>query len=109
MFTTIKHKEIQNPTSLLSRVILYKGEVYRLSPTYQGLRVIAGHAWVTLAGNDIMLTSGEEKSLSTHQETALISTLQNTPLIFEVWGEAGSSVYNNTHLIPTDPCFSGVA
>ncbi len=108
MFTKLEDKKYQKSELLLSRSILYKGEVCRLAPATQGIRVISGNAWLTVSGQDIMLTSCTEKTLSVGKEIALISTLQDTPLIFETWSKVDSFLHS-PQLIPANPCLRGIA
>jgi hypothetical protein len=62
----------QNISSML-RLVLYKGELYCVPATSQGLRVVSGSAWVTTAGQDIFLEAGEEARLTVNGDIALAS------------------------------------
>jgi len=77
----------QNSTTPMLRLVLYKGEVYRLPATSQGLRVLSGIAWVTLTGQDIFLEAGEKALFTLRGEIALASALSDVPLVLEVWGD----------------------
>lgn len=72
--------------NLLSRWVLYKGEVCRLPPGCHNIKVLSGYAWVTTTGKDIMLAEAEEAPIIA-TEPVLISALRNTPLIFEILGD----------------------
>ena len=69
-------------TTVRYRLILNKGEVFRF-PACREIHVLAGVAWVTSAGEDIILNTQEKASLSSHQNL-VISTLGNAPLVLEV-------------------------
>lgn len=61
-----------------------KGEVFRIPSTCQEIQVLAGVAWLTAAGKDIILSAGEKASLLSHEETILLSALGNVPLTLEI-------------------------
>jgi hypothetical protein len=69
------------------RVVLYDREVLRLPFGSQGLRVRSGRAWLTLAGKDVILPSGETLRLAPRQETAIVSALGKAPLVLEILGD----------------------
>lgn len=75
-----------NSSTIMYRLLLYKHEVYRLPEKCQGVRVLAGVAWLTLGGQDIFLRRGEKKFFTVHGDFALVSALGNTPLVLEVLG-----------------------
>jgi len=66
------------------RLVLYRGEIYRFPPTGRGLRILKGQAWVSYAGEDILLTRGDATCLASSQGFALVSAVGRTPLILEV-------------------------
>lgn len=47
--------------------------------------MLSGVAWVTLAGEDIVLTSEEKASLTSNEDFALVSALSDVPLVLAVW------------------------
>lgn len=65
------------------RLILNRGEVFRF-PACREVSVLSGVAWVTIAGKDIILNAQEQATLSSQQDSAVISALGNVPLIVEV-------------------------
>lgn len=75
---------IQSKFTVPYRLTLYPGKVFRLPQTGHSVRVLSGIAWLTVAGEDIILASNEAASLLPHQETAVISALSNKPLLLEV-------------------------
>ena len=67
------------------RIILMKNEVYRLPQTHREIQVLSGIAWITLDKQDIILHSPEKSSLPLSKNFAVISALNNMPLIVAVW------------------------
>ena len=67
------------------RIILMENEVYRLPQTHREIQVLSGIAWITLDQQDIILQSSEKASLPPSKNFALISALNNMPLIMAVW------------------------
>lgn len=67
------------------RIILMKDEVYRLSQTHREVQVLSGIAWITLDQQDIILQSSEKTSLPSSKNAAVISALNNVPLILAVY------------------------
>ncbi|WP_333457870.1 hypothetical protein [Microcoleus sp. Pol10D4] len=67
------------------RIILMENEVYRLPQTHREIQVLSGIAWITLDQQDIILQSSEQASLPPSKNFALISALNNMPLIMAVW------------------------
>jgi hypothetical protein len=74
-------------SSVLLRLILYEGEVYRLPYFSQGIRVQSGRAWITFDGQDIVLDRGEKMWAPFRKDFALASALGETPLILEILGD----------------------
>ena len=79
-----------NCAKLLLRLVLYKDELFRLPEDCTEVRVLSGNAWLTINGKDITLAQGDKRSINPHKEIVLISTLRNTPLVFEAWHDGGS-------------------
>ena len=67
------------------RIILMENEVYRLPQSHREIQVLSGMAWITLDKQDIILQSPEKASLPPSKNFALISPLNNMPLIMAVW------------------------
>ena len=67
------------------RIIVMKNEVYRLPQTHREVQVLSGIAWITLDKQDIILQSAEKASLPPSKNWAVISALNNMPLILAVW------------------------
>jgi hypothetical protein len=62
-----------------------KNEVYKLPQTHRQIQVLSGIAWITLDKQDIILHSPEKSSLPPSKNFAVISALNNMPLILAVW------------------------
>ncbi len=77
------------------RIILMKDEVYRLPQTHREVQVLLGIAWITLDKQDIILHSPEKASLPPSKDFAVISALNNMPLILAVWQDKTKSESNN--------------
>lgn len=65
---------------------LEKNHVFPIPSAYQELHILSGIAWLTVEGQDIILTTGEKVSLDSYQGLAILSTLSDKPLILEVMG-----------------------
>jgi hypothetical protein len=87
MLTIANHERYQSNAAPMLRLMLYKGELYRLPATSQGVRVLSGVAWVTVAGEDRLLGKDEQASFKLNHDIALVSALDPTPLVLEVWGD----------------------
>ena len=72
------------------RLVLYAGEVLRLPQTRLQVRIVSGSAWVTFAGRDIVLKSGETTSFASGEDAALVSALEEAPLTIEILGDRPS-------------------
>ena len=66
------------------RLVLYQHELCRLPPKCRSIRVLAGQAWVTLAGEDLILAAGEKVQFVPTKDFALVSALGSFPLIMEI-------------------------
>src|SRR5215212_9715077 len=70
---------------LTQRLVLYCGELYRVPAGYQLLRIKAGIAYVTQAGQDHILRSGQEMQLDSATDLALVSGIGDEPVILELF------------------------
>ncbi len=77
-------KLILDPASLSPRLVLRRGDLFRLPAFSRGIEVVSGIAWVTVKDRDIVLTAGEKLVLPAGKDTVLISALGHHPLIVEV-------------------------
>ena len=70
----------------MRRYLLYKGEISRLPAGTRAAQVIAGRAWISVAGKDIILHTGEAADLPHRGEAPVASALGDQPLVIEVKG-----------------------
>ena len=77
--------QISSECAAPDRIILMENEVYRLPQTHREIQVLSGIAWITLDQQDIILQSPEKASLPPSKNFAVISALNNMPLIMAVW------------------------
>ena len=68
------------------RLVLHKGEIFRLPGAPTCMRVLSGKAWLTVEGQDIIVAGGETASVGSKKDVALVSTCDSVPLVFEVRG-----------------------
>jgi hypothetical protein len=66
------------------RPILYQNETHRLSPTCQNIQILSGTAWVTIAGEDVILTQGEKASILPTKDVIVVSAVGAIPLVLEI-------------------------
>ena len=66
------------------RLVLCAGEVHAMRPPYGHIRVVFGSAYVSHAGRDIVLASGECATIDSGADVALISALKCRPLVIEL-------------------------
>ena len=59
-------------------------EAFKLSRSAQEIAAISGRAWVSYAGEDNVLEAGERMRFGTQKGFAVISALDDKPLVFEV-------------------------
>jgi hypothetical protein len=85
-FTKSKLENQLKTTNLMSRLVLRRGETYRLPVASAGIQVVSGLAWVTQGDLDIFLGGGQRLLLTHHKEAVLVSGLSQTPLILEILG-----------------------
>ena len=67
------------------RLALYPGEVLRIPRSVRHARVLAGTAWITLGGRDVVLGRGESADLWITRDAALVSGVGVEALLFELW------------------------
>ena len=70
------------------RVMLFKGEVCRLSKDSRNLKVLSGRAWLALDSRDVILERDEMFDLTSSKDLSVVSALGYTPLVLEVLGKA---------------------
>jgi hypothetical protein len=72
---------------VILRLVLYRGEVYRLPRACRQMRVRSGAAWVSFDGQDLVLACGEEARLAPGKDFAVVSGVGRAPLILEILGD----------------------
>jgi hypothetical protein len=66
-----------------SRIELMDGYVRDEKRESQVLRVVSGTAWVSMDGEDVILKPGEEIKLSHGRYSAVVSSADDEPLVYE--------------------------
>lgn len=64
------------------------GETSRIARAGQTLRVVSGCAWITFGGEDRIVLPGEDVLLEPGDDAAVVSALEETPLVYRLYGEA---------------------
>jgi len=82
--STTSPDEPDTADSALRVFQLSKGGVYKLERSCQVIRVIAGCAWITLNGQDIIVENGHEIHLDPGEHSAVISNLCGELLVYEI-------------------------
>jgi GNAT superfamily N-acetyltransferase len=72
-------------TQLARRLVLYPGERYHVPASYRLLRVVAELAYLTQAGQDHILSSGQELHLERSTDVALLSAANGEQVIVELF------------------------
>jgi hypothetical protein len=66
------------------RVVLVQGEVLRLPRSRTSVRALAGRAWITRCGEDILLEAGQAMTATADSDCVVVSALGSQPLLLEV-------------------------
>lgn len=72
--------------TIMRRFTIVRGEVRRLPNTFHHIKVITGCAWVSYAGQDMILIPGETAEFNLHADFPVISAMGHIPLVIEVPG-----------------------
>jgi mannose-6-phosphate isomerase-like protein (cupin superfamily) len=82
LYRPVSHSESASQTHA-ARMIHYVGRyrLLRLPRKEQMVEVLAGSAWVTLGGEDIILTPGDRLHLNSGQDFVLVSSAQKNLLV----------------------------
>lgn len=80
MNTVVVNTNISNISRGLS---LSAGQVLRLKNTVREIKVISGCAWVSYAGQDILVGAGERTAFVLNRDFPVVSALGNSPLLFD--------------------------
>jgi hypothetical protein len=69
---------------LIQPITLYPGDLYRLPPSYQQVRIVRGLAHISRDGKDFILQSGELIRFEGRRDFALVSPLRDESLVIEL-------------------------
>jgi hypothetical protein len=78
-----------NQPQVVARRVLVHGEAYRLPQDASGVRVRSGRAWLSVGGEDVILSRGGEMRLCSDGPKAdfgVVSPVGGVPLLIEVLG-----------------------
>jgi hypothetical protein len=88
LVSPVRSVHFRLPAQLAQRLVLYCGELYRVPACYRQLRIAAGRAYVTQAGQDRILRSGQEMQLDSAADMALVSGIGGEQVILELFDQA---------------------
>lgn len=71
-------------TERWTRIRLAAHEPLRLGRSSFHIRVVSGDVWVTFEGKDIFLTKGDQLFITPSKNSALISSIRNTPIVLDL-------------------------
>lgn len=80
---TLKSQQTSLPTQK-SQIRVGVNEIRKLESNAQTLHVVAGRAWLTYQGEDHVLRRGDAFSLKKRGSAAVISPIDEQPLVYEV-------------------------
>lgn len=66
------------------QIRLQDSEAYSLQGAMQTLYIVSGRAWVTLDGNDLFLSAGQQITLPRSRYAVVVSAIKRRELVFEV-------------------------
>ncbi len=69
-----------------TRLLLQPREICRIERCFRWARVLAGTAWITCRGEDILVSAGERRELPESRECLLMSGIGTEPLAVELGG-----------------------
>ncbi len=67
------------------RFALRRGEALRLPPGQRNICVLAGTAWVSRGGKDLVIPRGQRMELGRVRDAAVVSAIGGDGVCFEVW------------------------
>jgi len=74
-----------SPQLTVSRQEINHNELYQIPNTVTKICVKSGRGWVTINGEDVILTECKPFTIEAHQGAVLISSLGKKPLVLETW------------------------
>ena len=72
-----------NFTDVSRHLSLTAGQVLRLKKTIREINIISGCAWVSYAGQDMVLEAGDRASFALNRDVPVVSAVGQSPLIFD--------------------------
>ena len=72
--------------TIMRRFTIVRGETRRLPNTFRHIKVVNGCAWVSYAGQDMILIPGDTAEFNQNADFPVISAMGHTPLVIEVPG-----------------------
>ncbi len=76
---------IEQGVRLAQRILLHRGELYRVPPRYRQIRAEQGMAYVSHGGKDFIVGQGESVRFDGANDIALVSLLCGESLIVELF------------------------
>jgi DUF2917 family protein len=66
------------------QIRLQENEVFSLQGAMQTLYVVSGRAWITLDGNDVFLSAGQQMTLPRTKYAVVVSAIKRRELVCEI-------------------------
>ena len=79
-----QHMANQRGEQLMQRILLYPGELYRIVPLRQQVKVVQGTAYLSHGGKDYFVQPGEAIKIGGGRDIALVSPVRGESLVMEV-------------------------
>ncbi len=84
LFAAIDRPRMWKPST--TRIHLANGDLYRVPRHVGRIQIVSGQAWVSFAGQDILLDPGQQMAFNSkvsNPDIALVSCIDRAPLVFE--------------------------
>lgn len=85
LVSSLHMEDSPRQTQVIQRVVLYSGELYRVSANYGAIQVRSGIAYITQAGRDRVLNPNQVTQLDAKADIALISALNCEQAVLELY------------------------
>ena len=82
----------------VSQQLIDCNELYQVPDTAVRIRVKSGRGWMTIDGQDIVLTDNQQLTIDPHKTAVLISPLGKKPLLLEQWDRHHSKLIGDFRL-----------
>ncbi|BAZ36646.1 hypothetical protein NIES4101_25650 (plasmid) [Calothrix sp. NIES-4101] len=79
-------------------ITLNQNQSFRIPQLVNELQVLSGCAWITVAGQDIILTHQQMASIPHSRDGAIISSISQEPLVFELRHKPHSVIFGKITL-----------